>query len=76
MGAYIRFIISIILVCSISLNAKNLESRFQYFSFQNENGINYIETYLSFLSTSINYTNSNENKFQGSILIDVLIKKK
>jgi len=56
------------------LNAKNLHVNFQYYSFQNEEGQAYIETYFSFLSTQINYTKIDENTFQGSVLIELSLK--
>ena len=55
------------------LNAKNLQVNFQYFTFQNEDGQVYIETYFSFLSTQINYEKVDENAFQGSILVELSI---
>ena len=55
--------------------AQNLEVSFQYFNFQNTNGINYIETYLSFLSTELTYKQINSEEFQGSVLINIAIKQ-
>ncbi len=70
-----KWIFTLLFLCNIPLNAKNLEANFQYFNFQNTNGINYIETYLSFLSTELNYKQINSEEFQGSILINIVIKK-
>ena len=75
MRVYIKWVITILFLCINSLNAKNLEANFQYFNFQNDNGINYIETYLSFLSTELNYKKINSEEFQGSILINIIIKQ-
>lgn len=55
------------------LNAKNLQANFQYFAFQNAEGQNYIETYISFLSTEINYKKVSDNTYQGSILVELEI---
>jgi GWxTD domain-containing protein len=55
------------------LNAKNLQANFQYFTFQNEEGQVYIETYFSFLSTQINYEKVEENTFQGTVLVELTI---
>lgn len=57
------------------LNAKNLQANFQYFSFQNLEGQAYIETYFSFISTQINYVEISENKFQGSVLVELSLKQ-
>jgi hypothetical protein len=58
-----------------SLNAKNLQANFQHFTFQNRAGAAYIETYFSFLSTEIQYETLAENAFQGSVLIELSLKK-
>ena len=70
-----KWIFTLLFLCNIPLNAKNLEANFQYFNFQNTNGINYIETYLSFLSTELSYKQINSEEFQGSILINIVIKQ-
>ena len=57
------------------LNAKNLQANFQYFSFQNLEGQAYIETYFSFISTQLNYVEISENKFQGSVLVELTLKQ-
>ena len=56
------------------LGAKNMDVNFQYFNFQTENGKSYIETYINFLSTSINYELISENNFQSSILLEMSIR--
>lgn len=64
----------VVFLSSINLlNAKNLQANFQYFSFQNEQGQNYIETYLTFLSSEINYQKVADNSYQGAILIELEI---
>ena len=75
MRVYNKWIVTILFLCINSLNAKNLEANFQYFNFQNANGINYIETYLSFLSSELTYKQINSEEFQGSILINMVIKQ-
>ena len=75
MRVYNKWIVTLLLLCNNSLNAKNLEANFQYFNFQNTNGINYIETYLSFLSSELTYKQINSEEFQGSVLINIAIKK-
>jgi len=75
MRAYNKWIVTLSFLCINSLNAKNLEANFQYFNFQNDNGINYIETYLSFLSSELTYKQINSEEFQGSILINIIIKQ-
>ncbi len=74
MRVYNKWIVTLLFLCINSLNAKNLEASFQYFNFQNDNGINYIETYLSFLSSELTYKQINSEEFQGSILINMTIK--
>ena len=56
------------------LNAKNLQANFQYFTFQNMEGLPYVETYFSFLSTQIHYKKVANNSFQGEVLIELSIK--
>ena len=75
MRAYNKWIVTLLFLCINSLNAKNLQASFQYFNFQNANGINYIETYLSFLSTELTYKQINSEEFQGSVLINIAIKQ-
>jgi len=75
MRVYNKCIFALLLLCINSLTAKNLEANFQYFNFQNNLGINYIETYLSFLSTELTYKQINSEEFQGSILINMVIKQ-
>ena len=75
MRVYNKWIITLLFLCINSLNAKSLEANFQYFNFQNANGINYIETYLSFLSSELTYKQINSEEFQGSILINMVIKQ-
>ena len=75
MRVYNKWIVTLLLLCNNSLNAKNLEANFQYFNFQNTNGINYIETYISFLSSELTYKQINSEEFQGSVLINIAIKK-
>ena len=75
MRVYKKWIFTLLFLCIDSLNAKNLEANFQYFNFQNTEGINYIETYLSFLSTELRYKQINSEEFQGSILINIIIKQ-
>jgi len=75
MRAYSKWVIAILIMSFNSLNAKNLNAGFQYFTYQNEKGISYVETYLTFLSTEINYKKVSEASFQGSILINMTIKK-
>ena len=73
-----RFGLYFILFCIFtfnSLNAKNLQANFQHFTFQNRAGAAYIETYFSFLSTEIQYETLAENAFQGSVLIELSLKK-
>ena len=74
MRVYNKWIVTLLFLCINSLNAKNLEASFQYFNFQNDNGVNYIETYLSFLSSELTYKRINSEEFQGSILINITIK--
>jgi len=73
MRTYSKWIVVILMMSFNSLNAKNLQANFQYFTYQNEDGLTYIETYLSFLSTEINYQQITETKFQGSILVEMSI---
>ena len=75
MRVYNKLIFTLLFLCFNSLNAKNLEANFQYFNFQNTNGINYVETYLSFLSTELTYKHINSEEFQGTILINMVIKQ-
>ena len=75
MRVYNKWIVALLFLCINSLNAKNLQASFQYFNFQNANGISYIETYLSFLSTELNYKQINSEEFQGSVLINIAIKE-
>ena len=75
MRAYKKWIFTLLFLCIGSLNAKNLVANFQYFNFQNADGINYIETYLSFLSTELTFKQINPEEFQGSILINMVIKQ-
>ena len=75
MRVYNKWIVTLLFLCINSLNAKNLQANFQYFHFQNVNGISYIETYLSFLSTELNYKQINSEEFQGSVLINIAIKE-
>ena len=75
MRVYNKWIVTLLFLCINSLNAKNLEANFQYFNFQNANGINYIETYLSFLSSELTYKQINSEEFQGSILINMVINQ-
>ncbi len=70
-----RLYIILFLLSSFNLlTAKNLQANFQYFSFQNGEGQAYIETYFSFLSSTINYVKLSENSFQGSVLVELTIK--
>ena len=71
---YSRYMLFSIITSFNLLNAKNLQANFQYFTYQNNEGLTYIETFLSFLSTEINYEKTSENNFQGNILVEMLIK--
>lgn len=75
MRSYSKYVIAFFIFSFNSLNAKNLQANFQYFTFQNADGTPYIETYLSFLSTTINYTQTQSNLFQGAINVEISIKK-
>ena len=75
MRVYNKWIFTLLFLFINSINAKNLQANFQYFNFQNSNGIKYVETYISFLSTELNYKQINPEEFQGSILINMMIKK-
>ena len=75
MKRYSLYIILFLLSSFNSLNAKNLQASFQHFTFQNREGISYVETYLSFLSTEIQYQKIDENSFQGAVLIELSFTK-
>ena len=75
MRSYSLYIILFLLSSFNLLNAKNLQANFQYFTFQNDEGITYTETYFSFLSTELNYIKVAENSFQGSVLVNLAFKK-
>lgn len=73
MRTYSKWIVVLLVLCFNSLNAKNLQANFQYFTYQNDQGLTYIETFISFLSTEINYQKTSENNFQGSVLVEIAI---
>jgi len=74
MRTYSKWIVVVLIMSFNSLNAKNLQANFQYFTYQNDEGLTYIETFISFLSTEINYQKTSENNFQGSVLVEMSIK--
>lgn len=74
MRTYSKWIIAFLILSFNSLNAKNLQANFQYFSYQNSSGQTYIDSYLSFLSSEIIYKKVSDNKFQGTILVQLTIK--
>jgi len=75
MRTYSKWIVVLLMISFNSLNAKNLQANFQYFTYQNDEGLTYIETFISILSTGINYQKITENSFQGSVLVDITITK-
>ncbi len=75
MRSYSLYIILFLLSSFNLLNAKNLQANFQYFTFQNDEGITYTETYFSFLSTELKYIKVADNSFQGSVLVNLAFKK-
>ena len=75
MRVFSSCLITILVLFFSSLKAKNVDVGFQYFNFQNNEGVNYIETYLSLLSTELIYKKVTNDEFQGSVLINLEIKK-
>lgn len=71
MRSYRIYLIAFFLFSFNLLNAKNLQASFQYFTFQNEEGQNYIETYFTFLSSSIQYQKVDDQFYKGTIKVDL-----
>ena len=75
MRAFRISILVLSLFITKSLYAKNLQLNFQYLSYQNQESQAYIETYISFLGTSIQYQEITPGAFQGTVLVNMIIRQ-
>jgi GWxTD domain-containing protein len=75
MNTYSKSFLLLFILFFNQLEAKKLDVNFQYFSFQTENGQNYLETYLNFLSSGIYFEKITENEFQGSVSVEMTLRK-
>lgn len=71
MRNYSLYLVTLFVCLTSITSAKSIQANFQYFTFQNSDGQNYIETYFTFLSTSIQYQKVDDQFYKGTIKVDL-----